>query len=460
MTRNEYLGALGAALAGAEPSVRDDILREMESHMDELAERKPELAEADLVASLSPPASLAAGLLEELGLGGSQPAGASASGQAGAGSGRPGAESSGPADGAGRGEGNGRSSGTRSEGFGFGFDDSEPGRRRFKIHIDTDEIEDSLKDGLKGLRDLGNLGDSIRDAVRSAIRGFGGGTERSSREWAGGIEATGIETLDLLFPQADIELGPHSGEGFQVEIEVEGEPEALASYRPLQEGSGSDLRLRDAPGTRARRIDLRFPASLQVLSVETASGDIRCMAEGKDVQLRSRSGDIEVKDGRQCRITTASGDLSVRRCADLAARSTSGDMEIEDVEGAAIVESSSGEISMEDVGGPVEVHSASGDLELGIDEGPVRAVTASGSIFLRAGKAFRGGELGSKSGDIEVELDRANLEIFAETVSGDIELGGEEADDSVPHRLKAVAGRGGAQLALRSVSGSIEADWS
>lgn len=462
MKRSEYMEALGAALGGADASVRDDIIREMEGHIDELAERRPELDEEALIATLSPPESLAAGLLEELGLSESQQAPGGQAASAGPGASASGGREAGSPFGERHSDGRDRRDRGPKSAFRV-FD--EPGKFGFHINIDDkdfeglDELNDlgeKLKESFKG---LDGLGATIRDAVRNAVRGFGGGLDRSSRDWSTALEVEDIDELSLDFARADMTIGPHEGSTLDLEIEVEGEPDVLEDYEPLITREGRALAIKDAEGSRARRLEIRVPASILRMAIDTVSGDIDCDAGGRDLRISSVSGDVELGHADRGQVATTSGDLTIRGCAALVLETKSGDIEVEDVPGMVRAQSASGDIRMEGVGGPVEVRSLSGDLELGLGDGPVKASTASGNVELRAGAGFAGGEVDSKSGDVEAELGKASLEVYAETVSGDVELDGETAPDRVPHRLKATAGQGGARLVLRSVSGNVRADW-
>lgn len=474
MKRSEYIEALGAALSAADASVRDDIIREMEGHIDELAERKPELGEEALIATLSPPAALAAGLLEELGFpeaAGSGRGDADTNEAAGQGA-SPASSASGSggnAAGSSFGERHGDNSDRRErnrKGAFRVFD--EPGKHGFTINIDEDDFEglgelnelgEKLKESFRGLDGLQGLGATIRDAVRSAVRGFGGGLDRASREWSASLDVEGVDELSLDFTRADMTIVPHEGSALRLEIEVEGEPDLLGDYEPLVTREGRALAIKDAEGSRARRVELRVPASILRLSVDTVSGDIECDAGGRDLRISTVSGDVELERSDRAQVATVSGDIDIHDCTALVLETKSGDMEIEDVSGMVRAKSASGDIRIEGAVGPVEVTSLSGDLELELGEGPIKASTASGNVNLEAGRGFSGGEVDSKSGDIEADLSGADLEIFAETVSGDVELGGEDSPDRIPRRLKAVAGQGGARLVLRSVSGNVRADW-
>lgn len=457
MKRNEYIEALGAALRGADASVRDDIIREMEGHIDELAERRPELDEEALIETLSPPGSLAAGLLEELGLSESQP---SPGGQAASAGSAP----SGAGASFGERHGDGRDRRDRDPKSSFRiFDDA--GKYGFHINIDEKDFEgldelnglgEKLKESFKG---LDGLGATIRDAVRNAVRGFGGGLDGSSRDWSTELDVEGIDELSLDFSRADMSIEPCEGSTLGLEIEVEGEPDVLGDYEPLVTREGRALAIKDAEGSRARRLEIRVPASILRMAIDTVSGDMECDAGGRDLRISSVSGDVELKGADRAQVVTTSGDLTISGCGALVLETRSGDIEVEEVSGMVRAQSASGDIRMEGVGGPVEAKSLSGDLELELGDGPVKASTASGNVSLGVGAGFSGGEVDTKSGDVDADLGKASLEIYAETVSGDVELDGESAPDRVPHRLKALSGQGGGRLVLRSVSGNVRADW-
>lgn len=455
MKRSEYIESLEAALHGADASVRDDIIREMEGHIDELAERRPELDEEALIATLSPPESLAAGLLEELGLSESQsPSGGRAGSSA--------SDDSGP--GFGERHGDGRDRRDRSPRSAFRVFD-EPGKYGFHINIDDSDFEglDELKDLGEKLKEsfkgLDGLGATIRDAVRNAVRGFGGGLESSCRDWSTELDVEGIDELSLDFSRADMKIEPHEGSTLSLGIEVEGEPDVLGDYEPLVTREGRAMAIKDAEGSRARRLEIRVPATILRMAIDTVSGDIECDAGGRDIRVSSVSGDVGLEHGDRAQVVTTSGDLGIADCAALVLETKSGDIGIEGVSGMVRAQSSSGDIRMEGVGGPIEARSLSGDLELEVGEGPVKASTTSGNVSLDAGAGFSGGEIDTKSGDVEAELGGASLEIYAETVSGDVELDGETAPDRIPRRLKALSGQGGPRLVLRSVSGNVRADW-
>jgi hypothetical protein len=441
MTRAEYSEALRKELWSLDPELRADLLREMESHIDALMERNPGQDEAAIVESLSSPAALAAGLIEELGLAPSPHAGSA---------GKPLGAEAGKGSGPDREGGEARSEGreeTEEEGPGRGS------RRKFTIHIDSEEIDRSVREGLHG------LGDTIRSALHGALRGYAGGLKRERFSFEDEIDSGGAEELELEFTQCDIELRPGRGPGLELRIEVEGEAAELEGFRPLIERTGTTLRLADAGSTNALSLSLGFPASIRRLGVKTTSGEVDIDAGGRDCVVTSRSGDLEIRRGGALELRTSSGGITVEDCRSLSAESTSGDIEIEAVSGLLRAASSSGGISIAEAEGRVEAKTSSGDIELELAGPSVLAHTSSGSITVSAEEGFEGGELGTSSGDIEVELEGGDLEIRAESVSGDINFDGEEAEDRVPRRMRTRLGQGGCLLELRTVSGDIEVSW-
>ena len=412
MTKNEYLAALEAALAGVESSVRADVLQELESHIEELRQRKPELPEAELIASLSPPETLARGLREELGM----------------------------KEGEEEGRGPKPHSGAASR-------ESPP---RSNAHF-SGHSEDSSR-FFGGFHDFG-------ETLRRAVRGIAGGSFGSEIEWRGVIDTKGALSLELDFASTDIDIGPGEGEEIEALFEVEGEEEYLEGWEPALAFSGESIQIGNREHSNVSRLELRIPASILKLLVMTASGDVEIEAGGRDCRVKTRSGDVELQDGASVIIESASGDIEVRGCAVLSAESLSGDVDVEEVAGVVKVKTASGDLNMEGLSSSVDVSTASGDVELRLGAGPLRVKTASGSISLECGPGFKGGEVTSSSGDIEVELEACDLDIQVESVSGDIDVEGKEAGGRVPKRLQTRLGAGGQAFSLRSVSGDVSVSW-
>ncbi len=402
MNRKEYLAILEAALLGCkdggfiaiDADLRRELLVEMESHIDESCLRHPELPEEEVVASLTPPEILAQGLLEELGT--------------------------------------------------------------------TQFCRERPADGS---REPHHGPTSFASSLKSTLRGFAGGSSAASRDWKGQLSLDGAEDLRLEFASADLAIsqGSSSLSAIEIEIEVEGEDDCLQDYSPELGREGKALSLLDRDGTRVRTLRLRFPRAIQRISAETSSGDVELDAGDRDCRVVTRSGDVSIESAGRLSVETASGDVEISACSSLAVATISGDVNVEDAMGALRVKTASGDIEVKDLSGDAVIITSSGEVELAIKAGSVSINTSSGSVELEAGRDFRGGKIATSSGDIGVDLSgigsagSANgLDLSAESVSGDLCVGEEEADDRVPRRITTSVGGGGKAFVLRSVSGDIE----
>ncbi|MDP3179150.1 MAG: DUF4097 family beta strand repeat-containing protein [Spirochaetaceae bacterium] len=305
MRRDDYLAALAAELDALSPEDRDEILKEMSSHIEELAERRPGASEEEMVASLTRPEILARGLLEEFAF----TASASGSSDAGGKANRPAGE-----------------------------------KRR-----------SSWKGGMaeEEARDLGR-----------AVRDFAGGPDRKRGRWKGCLEA-GPRNLVLSFPAADIVIESGRAESFEAEAEILGPSGELGSWAPMIELVEESLRMGEATDeVRVARLRVRVPESLRSVSVNSRGGDILSRAGGIAIEASTKSGDIELHGARMARAETRSGDIAAERCGRIEASSMSGDIRLSEIESDVRADTASGDIAVESSAGPVRAKSASGDLRL------------------------------------------------------------------------------------------------
>jgi hypothetical protein len=143
---------------------------------------------------------------------------------------------------------------------------------------------------------------------------------------------------------------------------------------------------------------------------DNGSGDLKLSGTGA-VDLKSRSGDIEVSDvAGDVKLDLTSGDVQVDRLAGrLDVRSTSGDIEARELKGGAVT-----------------VRTTSGDLNIDLAEpNDVTADVTSGDIEVSAPSGAYRVQTETRTGDVDNALgDTATAEhtIRATTVSGDVEL--------------------------------------
>jgi len=270
--------------------------------------------------------------------------------------------------------------------------------------------------------------DRFRDMDRTHTVRVETRTEHSesseSWNWQGNIAAGG--TLEIRAISGSIRVEPASGS--QVEVTAE--------------KSGSDL------------------ANVRIAVVQHADGVTICAVyQGEDDDC-GRGGDH----------TNVHGDVPevdfvarVPAGVGLRAASVSGDVTASGLTAPVEVNSVSGDVSVEDARGNVTAHSVSGDVSLQrVDGRDVSAQTVSGDVDfsgpIRAGGSY---QLKTLSGDLSVSPDGAlDARISVSTFSGELDSdfpvtltrsGGE----SHGRRFQFTTGRGNAQLALESFSGTI-----
>ncbi|MDP3178249.1 MAG: DUF4097 family beta strand repeat-containing protein, partial [Spirochaetaceae bacterium] len=100
-----------------------------------------------------------------------------------------------------------------------------------------------------------------------------------------------------------------------------------------------------------------------------------------------------------------------------------------------------------------------GDISVMKPGGRLRISSSSGDIELELAGRFAGGEVSTSTGDISLSLSGSDLELRAETLSGELDAPGADVVSTTgPRRCALKLGSGGRRLHVRSVSGDIEID--
>jgi len=363
MTASEYLSRLETALGAMDRAEREDFLREMKSHIDELESRRPNDDEGTIVAGLTPPERLAEGLLsaEEIGAG----APSEAPGLKG------GAE---PAEGG---------QGPRSERSGT--------RRR--------RPADRLRSLLEALADFG-----------------GGSGEEGRREFVRDIGAEGITALRVELLASDLRVGP--SEDGALHLRVEGVTDEGQLAVAVREGA---VELVEQGGYRhgIDSVELALPACIGELELSLLSGNLELEGLDCDVSARTKSGDVEARGmGGDFAAKTASGDIDVEAVeGKIGLTTASGEIEARKIAGPFAAKSVSGGVtaSWDGAFAGAVLATVSGDIALSFSGEP----DARLSLFTRTGRIEVEGE-GAKGGDLL--LGAGGGELKASSLSGNIEV--------------------------------------
>lgn len=230
----------------------------------------------------------------------------------------------------------------------------------------------------------------------------------------------------------------------------------IAARRPVIEDGEGQLRvtapdpggvsfLKGVAFTRAR-IELALPLRLRP-DLSTSSGNVRVegeFAEGKPLRLRSSSGDIEFLGwAPEVEVRSTSGDIQLRATRpleNLLARTASGGVTVTGGARTTRCDASSGDVHLEGLVGPIGVATTSGHVTARFDTlgsgDELKITTSSGKVRLTLPPGSKpGGELSSSKGEIRsvypgdadvakrrVLLSGHGPKVFVTTSSGRIEL--------------------------------------
>lgn len=173
-------------------------------------------------------------------------------------------------------------------------------------------------------------------------------------------------------------------------------------------------------------VELSGEASLDLLSVKTASGDLDvCLPQCQRLSFQSASGDLTWEGCvGELRAETVSGDLDVHgrlsRVGRLMCKSISGDIDWEGSARDAHVQTVSGDIRMCGQLEQIQLASVSGEIEVaGTVSHTARCTSTSGSICLESAQLPLQMELSSKSGDCGARIpDNGPFTVRCRTASG------------------------------------------
>lgn len=397
MTRKDYIDTLSRCLGNFDAAARQDILLEIEDHIDELSALHPEVGDEELVAGLEKPETLARSLCAEAGI---------LFAEEGKDPGAENANAGGPRE-AGRDR-----EGPRSRVTVDGVDLSEVIRKALDVakffeksgaaeaFARVDEkarrADEKLRRADERLRSLDEKLRGIGRNLDGDDDAFGDGGEGRHQVALDNIPSALVNSIECSSRSSDIDLFV-SDAGISVYAEGDEEPGVRVSM-----GDSAILEIKTGVGSREpSAIRIGVPINVARISLRTVSGDISVDDFAGDLELQSASGDVEV-----------------RRCSgDLKAKTASGDIDLSGCSANIDVESSSGsiELALEEQCDSVSMSSKSGDLSFaypGDFDAIVRCSTVSGDVrrdgedigagVFRVGEGLAPVRLSTISGDIEI----------------------------------------------------------
>jgi hypothetical protein len=267
------------------------------------------------------------------------------------------------------------------------------------------------------------------------------------------------ERLVLRFPEGELVVLPAEDDKISLELELRGNRAQLPGWKPSIRRSEGILIVADEPyddvvATVAR---VRVPAAFHDIEAHAVSGSIEIRGLRMDLLADTSTGDILVSGGASVEASSSEGCVEVEKAQKVSARLVSGALSCRDISDSINAETQSGDVSIEASGGNVVILSASGDVSILRPGGRLRVSSGSGDVELELQGHFAGGEVNTTTGDVSLSLTGSDLELRAETLSGQLDApGADQAATTGPRRCAIRIGAGGRRLHVRSVSGDIE----
>jgi DUF4097 and DUF4098 domain-containing protein YvlB len=267
------------------------------------------------------------------------------------------------------------------------------------------------------------------------------------------------ERLVLRFPEGELVILPSEDGQIRIELELRGNCAELPGWKPSIRRSEGILVVADEPDDDVvvTVVRVRVPATFRDIEAHAASGSIEIRGLSADLLADTETGDIRVSGGSSVEASSSEGGVEIEKALKVNARLVSGALRCRDISDSINAETQSGDVTVEASGGNIVILSASGDVSILKPGGRLRVSSGSGDVELELQGRFAGGEISTTTGDVSLSLAGSDLELRAETLSG--QLDGPGSDQSLttgPRRCAISVGAGGRRLHIRSVSGDIE----
>ncbi len=191
------------------------------------------------------------------------------------------------------------------------------------------------------------------------------------------------------------------------------------------------------------------------LDIDNSSGDIYVTdLNTEDSEIEATSGDITLKRiNADLEVETSSGDIEINELVGrLEMESTSGDQQIYNSDGIIDTRASSGDITISDFDGDLEIEATSGDIELKGGKGAISVRTSSGDIDGNDIELTGNAYFKATSGDVEIDFinDLRDLSFDLTATSGDLDVGNRSGEK------KLYLDRGGYKIVGVTSSGNQE----
>ncbi len=225
-------------------------------------------------------------------------------------------------------------------------------------------------------------------------------------------------------------------------------------YLRVQVPDGKDIELKSSSAdleVSDLNLNLDVWGSSSDIKIKNTSGNLRCDLSSGDVDIGHHKGDVYIKGN--------SSDLDFETIdGNVDARTSSGDGRFIGVTGKVSIYSSSGDYKLYDIGGDLDIRTSSGDIYGNGLSGSIIAESSSGDIRLSEMTSTDGDfDVDSNSGDVILEItDDFAGRISLKSSSGTIKSGlSGNIDYLTDSRVRGDVGNGSGNLKVTTSSGDI-----
>lgn len=267
--------------------------------------------------------------------------------------------------------------------------------------------------------------------------------ERRERESAGSLDTTvafdARGTVTVTCPQGAVIVTGSDRNEIRVRARTEN-----GAIRFTSNGMRATLEPASGRGCNDGRFEITVPAGARV-SARSWSGSVSVKGVRGDLETRTQSADVDLRDVGRIDVESLSGDVTIHGVTgESMIHTVSGDIELDTARGDVEIETVSGDIDLRDVvAKQIRTHTTSGDVEFSgqiLPDGRYEYNTHSGEIRL------------ALPADVGAQL---NVATFNGAIESDFPITLQAGKDHDNKRLSFTLGQGTARISAETFSGDI-----
>ena len=223
-----------------------------------------------------------------------------------------------------------------------------------------------------------------------------------------------ISNLDIITTNNDIKIEEKEIENIEVKI-----------YDRKDAKPTAEVRIGFSFGINGNsRIEITVPKGTTYnLKIDGTSSDVESLINLKNVNIETKSGDINLKNSIDTTINTTSGDITVGNTDKLEITTTSGDIKTGSVSKSIYAKATSGDFLLGDINGKLTLNTTSGDIKINkvnLTNNSTIKVTSGDVVIGETNDIYVDAHV--VSGDVKVNNNnrKSDYELKINTTSGDI----------------------------------------